>query len=294
MNFRHLSILAKYSVFILVLVAFRSNSQNKTLKTDTLKFTDKKNVVNALNIRKIDANGNFIQSVQKIKEGERFINTTKYDFEFDGSSNKCIKSTEQYWKNNLWNNSNRIEYQYDQKNRQVLFIFQTWGTNAWRNFSKTEYQYTQLGDTLISEFQWDNNSWITLSEYEKNKGWNESKKKSFDARSMEQLQFLISNDQLIDYDENVKYESRFDKEHKVLGCKDGLNTRQKHINDLIEAGYEYLDFKGDKYSGNLLFRNCSKNYICTITIWYNDRLSIVLEWFAPSIKKNITYFWTCN
>lgn len=256
----------KKLILILTLIALNVHGQQQTkFKVDTVKHLDEKNQPWRIFVRKKDNNNNFVEVVQKIKENKKFVNSYKSSF------------------------------LYDNKNRQVERFDQSWENNAWVNSYKLNYEYTQLGDTLIRSYEWKNNKWWTEAEFAKAfPHLVEKEKEPYDPGKIEYFIFTISHKQIIPMDENVKMEHNYEKDHRVVGWKNNLNTRQKRINELVKLGFELYSVNAeDNEKGSLVFVNCKENYVCTLTIWYRYHLSIALEWFDDSIKNSITYLKSC-
>lgn len=104
--------------------------------------------------------------------------------------------------------------------------------------------------------------------------------------------FIIAGNKPPDADVQTKYEN----DYRVIVWNDQLIKDYKYSNEAFDKlGYEFVKKNiNDNQKRSKVYRSCSKGIIIEVTEWYNTKLSISMEWYTQSARKNIVYLMFCE
>ena len=88
----------------------------------------------------------------------------------------------------------------------------------------------------------------------------------------------------LDYSE---CKSKYEKDYKVIVWPEKLSKVNAYsVAALAKLGYEFIaKTEEDENHEASIYRNCSKNIIIEVSIWYELRLSIAMQWYSPAIRR---------
>jgi hypothetical protein len=104
--------------------------------------------------------------------------------------------------------------------------------------------------------------------------------------------FIISGTTPPDTNVQTKYET----DYRVIVWNEPLIKSYKYSNEAFDKlGYELVKKnEGDNQQTSNVYRCCSKGIVIEVTEWYNFKLSIAIQWYAPSMRRQIGYLMYCN
>ena len=104
--------------------------------------------------------------------------------------------------------------------------------------------------------------------------------------------FIISGITPPDTDVQTKYES----DYRVIVWNEPLIKGYKYSNEVFDKlGYDFVkNNEGDNQQTSNIYRSCSKGIVIEVTEWYNFKLSIAMQWYAPSVRSQTGYLMYCN
>ena len=121
---------------------------------------------------------------------------------------------------------------------------------------------------------------------------NTSAQNSTDLKTIKYFENCITNKTIPENIVDYKYES----DNRIIVWNDPLSKDYKYSNESFDIlGYEFVKNNIDDYQHkSKLYRSCSKSIIIEVTEWYNLKLSISIQWYAPEIKKSIALLQFCD
>ncbi len=115
---------------------------------------------------------------------------------------------------------------------------------------------------------------------------------SSDSKTLKYFETCILNSDYPDNSVSHKYEN----DYRLIVWDDLLIKDYKYSNaEFDKLGYDFVKINdGDGNQSSKVYRNCSKGIVIEVTEWYNYKISISMQWYAPNVRNGIGELMFCQ
>ncbi len=89
---------------------------------------------------------------------------------------------------------------------------------------------------------------------------------------------------------------KYEDNKRLIVWNEKLIKSYKYSNEAFDKlGYDYVKVANrDNMHYTKVYKSCDKGIVIEVTEWYNLKLSISINWFAPNIRRSVMYLMYCD